>query len=221
MLEGVIAAAITGSIALISIIVSYCATKRTLKENKINILHEIQVQKEINDKTLSVQYITDKRIDWIQELRRLVSEFLSYVIPSSEFILLTSIKYMRSHSKTVSEIAALRNQIILMLNVEEDTNQRIIIDIENMLYTFAELFKCHRGKGDINRKFELDERLAKYARQTIIDTQVCLKFEWIRVKKEAAGESYTKEDQQRDKKTLYKNINAAYKDIITPQFDNL
>ncbi|GAA6315831.1 hypothetical protein F310043J5_03370 [Anaerostipes hominis (ex Lee et al. 2021)] len=60
----------------------------------------------------------------------------------------------------------------------------------------------------------LTQKQSGYIRELIKNTQICLKFEWNRVKKEACGDSYSQKDQQRDIRQLIKNYEKCDKIII-------
>lgn len=218
MIESIIVPIIVAIIPLFGIAISHFSTLKSIKGNENNIIKEIDNQQNINDRNLSAQYITDNRVEWIQELRKLISEFLSVASPLNDSIILTDKKHIDQDTKNIERISRIRNQIVLMLNAEEDTNQKLIIDIDNMHWFYSKLFETVRKRPrDAEAKKQYSDLVSKYAREAIIDAQVCLKFEWNRVKKEALGEKYPKIQQKIDKDILYRNIKKAYSDIIIPE----
>ena len=61
---------------------------------------------------------------------------------------------------------------------------------------------------------KITQKQSSYIKELIKNTQICLKFEWNRVKKEACGDPYSKEDQQDDMKQLFKDYEKNDRKII-------
>ena len=96
-------------VALISVILTSVIACRNTKKNINSALKntnkQIKSSQDISQKQISVQHITDKRIEWMQELRILIGEFISLSIKYTEF-------FMNNYEKVEED--CLYNELLLM-----------------------------------------------------------------------------------------------------------
>lgn len=136
---------------------------------------------------LEVSYITDKRVEWIQELRKTMSEYMAIVY-------------------NILNAAALHETVTLQMI--GDLNQKAF---------YLEFLLNFTGKIDVTMLDTIDrinsaikkheyEKIQSEMNILFKHTQVYLKLEWNRVKMEVMGKKYTEKILEREKEQLYKKI---------------
>ncbi len=134
---------------------------------------------------LEVSYITDKRVEWIQELRKTMSEYMAIVF-----------------------------NIINADAMKETVTLQMIGDLNQKAFYLEFLLNC-KGKIDITMLDTIDRintAIKKHEYENIQSeinilfkhTQVYLKLEWNRVKMEVKGKKYTDEILESEMESLYK-----------------
>lgn len=134
---------------------------------------------------LEVSYITDKRVEWIQELRKTMSEYMAIVF-----------------------------NILNADAMKETVTLQMIGDLNQKAFYLEFLLNC-KGKIDITMLDTIDRintAIKKHEYENIQSeinilfkhTQVYLKLEWNRVKMEVKGKKYTDEILESEKESLYK-----------------
>lgn len=147
------------------------------------------VQVMINKNNLSVQHITDKRVDWIYALRDELSNYISSVFyfmqndKSPNFYDSTeSIKIIQRINKSFVKIR-------LLLNID-GKNDKEISDI---------LHKIQVNTYQQSSKFDIND-FSKYIEDLTLKSQIYLKLEWEKVKLEAKSTKEKKQEKELSKK---------------------
>ena len=159
---GIVIAAVFSVLSVIGNIINFFLKRKETKKNR------------------SIQYVTDKRVEWIYAVRKEAAEFLSLVhtygvdseIPTEEF------------ERICEKIYILE----LYFNFEGIVDNVLI----SLMYDIIDDMKNHRH---FNTNVQL---FCNHLR-------IYLKVEWNRVKYEANGEKYTKERNISELYTAYKN----------------
>lgn len=162
-----------------------------------------------------VNSITKSRIEWIQDLRTTISEFISKIN-------ICSIAYFgEEHIKTgvhFTECKQLCSKIRLLLNYCDVKDREIIQLAEKILRDYTEY--CEYGQTCEIDEFDFiieDENLIegrkiieKNINLLFEKVQIYLKAEWNRVKYESQGKIYEKDTQRFD----YKELEEKYRDNL-------
>ena len=170
ILPAVIAGAVALAVAVISGLIIVWQTRKTIKS-------EYETWK----KGLAVQYVTDKRVDWIQNLRDTTGEYLAEV--------------HRQLSLRVPSVSCRMQEralhLELLLNFDGDID-RYIIDLIRMI---------HNGLGKEDRKV-----IKKYNHLLMVHVEVYLKLEWNRVRLEVENGEYSDAVRMEQTLELYDRI---------------
>ena len=124
-----------------------------------------------NRKNLSVQFITDKRVDWIYEVRNTLAEYIGLTQECEKNLA----SYKKLPEKLERELNVYLAKLRLLFNYAGEEDRKVL-----------EVIECiHRSVsgGDVPKEEALDlqiERLTKLSQQY-------LKLEWERVKYETRG----------------------------------
>lgn len=155
--------------------------KKTMQSDKEKLETMIKHEVSQNNKNLSVQYITDKRVEWIYEVRNTISKLISelYYV-SSEYKL--EIKTIPIEG--LKEMNYLHAKLRLLFNFTGDIDSRII-QLSNSL------IRSINNAGFDRTKFSEEMMCLSEL------TQIYLKLEWDRVKIEASGNVDDQDMRQR------------------------
>lgn len=133
------------------------------------------VERKNNKRLLSVQYITDKRVDWIYALREELSNYISFSFYFVGKYILPDLSTNESMLKDLCRINKSIAKIRLLLNFSGERDQKILNllgEIQNNINQDSDEFKLQKFHEDI--AFLTNE------------SQIYLKLEWERVKLEAS-----------------------------------
>lgn len=178
IIAAIIALAGVGVGCLFSLISDFIKNKRETKRMELS-LKAAQIS---NQKNISVQYLTNKRVDWIYEVRNTLAEFIALAQECAS-------KKVHDNSAKIPEkiyremnvyIAKLR----LLFNFNGDDDKKIL-DLINKI-------KDNISEGEDFRPLNFQNDiilLTKYS-------QVYLKLEWERVKYEIKGEKDLSAEQE-------------------------
>lgn len=175
MMEGIITGTSLLSIVgiLVSAAISYIIACKGWKKNS-----------EIVRNQLSVQYITDKRTNWIQEVRTLLAEYMAYCLEYAEYVSkLENRKTLFRDSKSRlielhSKINLKHRSLLLYLNRLEETGSEVL----NQLSSITSQTSLEYSDLDYN-KFLNDISLLTNLSQDY------LKAEWERCKHEVGNDT--------------------------------
>lgn len=217
----IIAAIVTAAVALILGILNISFNVYSHLSQLKQMNQHFQKEEERQKKELSAKYITDKRVDWIQELRETVAEYIMVISPQNPA--LSKIKRPKTPKKAYDYIAIideqtsialkLRSKILLLLNVEGVTDRKVIVSVEKTYDTFVRICLAPIEGLPAERFKKVTQKQSSNIKELIKNIQICLKFEWNRVKKEACGAPYGKEEQQDNIRQLFKEYEKYDKKI--------
>lgn len=185
----IVPAIIAGVVALISVVVTavaqYKSTKNMTRSENERLMISLEGSKRENSKRLSVEYITNERIRWIQELRKTFADFRSHT---------TDIAFKRKAGKTLDpnysfEINREATYLKLLFK-SYGKKERIISNL------IDKCIECiNREDGNVDEYFEEMDKLTK-------EIQNYLKIEWERVKTEIMGKKWTDDKESNWRKKL-------------------
>ncbi|MFR9272421.1 hypothetical protein [Extibacter sp. GGCC_0201] len=135
---------------------------------------------------MAVKYITDRRVEWIENVRKTVSEYVSVVQSMEEM----DTAQIRDILGKVNQISA---YLKLLLNFSGQIDEIILEIMANIVDELQE------DKPDFERIHSLLELLIQH-------TQIYLKLEWNRVKREVKGRRYGKRYQRKETIELYEKM---------------
>ena len=135
---------------------------------------------------VAVKYITDRRVEWIENVRKTVSEYVSVVQSMEEM----DTVQIRDILGKVNQISA---YLKLLLNFVGQIDEIILEIMANIVDELQE------DKPDFERIHSLLELLIQH-------TQIYLKIEWNRVKWEVKGRRYGKKYQRKETIELYEKM---------------
>lgn len=154
-----------------------------LRFNNENLLQSIQADSErlektlkneiiISSKALSLQYITDKRVDWIYAVRDELSGFISLVlyIADKHLVSMGSEDISLEYSRELNQYMA---KLRLLFNFSGERDKKILELIDSLIHNLK------LGKQGFKRS-RFEEEVTQLTRQS----QIYLKLEWERVKLE-------------------------------------
>lgn len=137
-------------------------------------------------RTLSAQYKTDKRMDWIYALRDTVSEFISHLCTPEEA------EELDSRETTQQILSRCRYKIELLLNYKGVLDREILNIIEDIVRLISNSYCA-------DKTYNLEDLV----NGLIALMQIYLKFEWNRVKDEVEGKAEYSEKEALEK---YKDL---------------
>lgn len=140
-------------------------------------------------KRIGIEVLSKNRQEWINDLRRQVSEFISLAMDLSDEIVnkkLTTkyeISEQREIIKKIYKIIFIRDYLILLLNPDENDSQNIIINIENTIATINKLHNTNMQNYSMEIATKYALKIEGHITKLTKSTQLVLKTEWKRVKK--------------------------------------
>ncbi len=134
---------------------------------------------------LEVSYITDKRVEWIQELRKTMSEYMALVFK----IVNAGAMNEKVTLQMIGDLNLKAFYLELLLNCKGKIDTTMLDTIDR-INTAVKKHEYENIQSDINILFK--------------HTQVYLKLEWNRVKMEVKGKKYTDIIMESQKAALYK-----------------
>ena len=137
------------------------------------------------DKELSLRYITEKRLDWINDTRELTSELCAYI---AKFVYDSGVDKCTARN----EIAGTLSSLYVRYNLN-DENDRVLLDVLDYMYVSVIYFEKLEESCD---RAEAKNRLVEAAKLLTIHSQIYLKVEWERVKLET---TYSGDETHKDK----------------------
>lgn len=177
--------------------------KKTIENQNENLKTTIKNEISENQKSLSIQYITNKRVDWIYVVRDTISEFISLAYFIAEKYKLKSLKVDSALYRNLNKETA---KLKLFFNFTGDIDKDILGLINNIVNNLgADKFDSNEFQNDINL-------LTKHS-------QIYLKLEWERVKLETKNE-FSSEKLNEKKEELYKKYDETYKQNIHRDINN-
>lgn len=171
-----------------------------------------------------VNSVTKSRIEWIQDLRSNVAEFISITN------IYNNVYYKKNYEKSGIHLSRCQQsctKIKLLLNYCDDKDKNIINLCEEILEGFRKYCDfVHNCKVDNDGHFVDSKDMNKCKKQVENDidklskaVQIYLKAEWNRVKYESQGKIYEKETQDFDYNELeMKYDNPMYKSKVWKRF---
>jgi hypothetical protein len=142
---------------------------------------ESKSQNKYLEKSININYITDKRVEWINRVREVAAEYITNVYDVTADLLNSG----STSGDKINQINKNSSLLILLLNFAGDIDSAIIQIIYNIY-------------GNIrNSEFEEAQTQIAYFKAHI---QIYLKLEWNRVKSEVKTGIY--DENQRCKETL-------------------
>lgn len=169
--------------------------KETIENQNRNLERTIKNQISENQKSLSVQYITNKRVDWIYAVRDTMSKFISLSYFITEKYKVHDIKVEPSLYRELNKQIAL---LKLFFNFTGDIDIKILDLID-----------------DIAQNLSSDEFVTflfqKSIKNLTKESQIYLKLEWERVKLETNNE-FSQEKLDKKKKELYEKYDKIYRE---------
>jgi hypothetical protein len=156
---------------------------RNSKDEKDKIINQLQNEAELNRSNNSIQYITDKRVDWIYRVREVASDYITLV-----YDVVASIHLETINQEMLSELNKKLSMLKLLLNFNGDIDSIIIAKIDAI-------------NLDIDNE-KYDEAKLKVSLM-IIHLQIYLKLEWNRVNSEVKLGEYSKEQYKKEMLELY------------------
>jgi hypothetical protein len=156
---------------------------RSNKSEKDRLETQLKNEIEINKRNNSIQYITDKRVDWINKLRENSAEYVSLVIDVTG-----SFKTGMITKEMIIELYKRENTLKLLMNFNGDIDSLIIKKIHKI------------GKYISEEKYD-QAKLNVYL--ILIHLQIYLKLEWNRVNNEVKTGIYSNEQLRREMVNLY------------------
>lgn len=151
---------------LFGLVFTYIINLLSIKEQNKRDIEKENVEKYTFEKQLSINFITDKRIEWIQNLRQAVSEYVSVCMT------ITNDKNNVT-PENIREINLKSGYIHLLLNFS-DIIDSILIELMDKI------------NKELENKRDIDNLITLFIKHS----QIYLKLEWERVKAEVAGKEF-------------------------------
>lgn len=187
IIAAMIALAGAGVGCFFTLVADFVKNKSENKRLKIS-LEAAQIS---SQKNMSVQYITNKRVDWIYEVRNTLAEYIALAQECANKKVLD--KSITIPEKIYRELNVYLAKLRLLFNFDGDDDKKILDLLDNIKNNISagEDFNVLNFQNDIIL-------LTKYS-------QVYLKLEWERVKYEIRGEKdLTAEQMQANEISLLK-----------------
>lgn len=154
-------------------------------------INDSRKQNKYLEKSININYITDKRVEWINTLRETAAEYITLVYDVTADL----INKGTTSKEKINQINKYSSLLILLLNFCGDIDT-VVIQIIHNIY------------GNIrNEKYEEAQTQLSFFRAHI---QIYLKLEWNRVKSEVKAGKYNVEQMHKETLDLYRNF--IYKD---------
>lgn len=220
----IIASIISVGGSLLVCIANILYNKRNSRIQKEALQESLQNELLKQNRELTTRYITDKRVDWICEVRNTVSEYLAYAMPVNGVFFKSLIKKIflskpdvNDITDTFNKVFYLRNKIKLLLNPQGEIDKKVLKHLEDSIKYFGDLYSVVSGMPSHNKRKEAENRLTKSLYDLLFEVEIYLKTEWNRVKKETQDGigSYTEDDQKADYKNIAMKAKQIEKEIYT------
>lgn len=184
----------------------------------------------------AVQYVdsvTKNRIEWIDKLRKNISDFLALLDTQdlTDTILTPEEASKYPFGDNLQRLNQLGCEIKLMLNFSDSFDRKIMHQIDLSILGYKNLYissqssilaqmksgeKLFVPDKEVTNK---QEAIMSSKEKLLSDMQIYLKSEWNRVKYESKGKTYEKETQLFDLTELKaKKANASYKNNVWKRF---
>lgn len=140
-------------------------------------------------KRIGIEVLSKNRQEWINDLRRQVSEFTSVAtelavdIVDKKMTTKYEISEQREIIKNIHKLIIIRDYLILLLNPDEKDSQNININIKDTLITINVLHNTDKQKISDGIAIKHSEKIVSHITKLTKNTQLVLKTEWKRVKK--------------------------------------
>lgn len=185
----IVPAIIAGIIALISVVLSavvqYKCTKNMIKSENERLKTMMDNSRKENSKRLSVEYITNERIRWIQELRNTFADFRSHTTVVY-FKIISGGKLDPAYSFEINREAS---YLKLLLKRYGDKECSISQKIDECIECVNNVAKSEMAYFDAMN--ELTSEVQNY-----------LKVEWERVKIEIEGLKWSEDEEKKWREKL-------------------
>ena len=197
----ILSATIPALIALvgvvITVIVGYKQTVKQIKQSN----NELQEKINISEQQLKVEYITNKRIEWIQNVREKIAEFITIAMDYINYVESNNepFKYNWSDEKQLRfyhNLNSYASMLRLYLNCFDKRDLEILSEIEAIL----KMVNTPKNEIDLSNYYEEIRRLIKLS-------QVYLKLEWERCKMEiekGLQEAIIRDKKMRELEDVYR-----------------
>lgn len=180
----------TGAISLATLISTIINERKTRKDvndrfDKASLIEEERfekmerAQKERLDKQLATQYITDKRVEWIHEVRNTVADYVEAV----------TIAMDENAPENFDNVNKINAKLELLLNIKKAVDNKIIRLMSIIIDVLTKLRNLE-GKDFENEKIELKKNLGYAICYLVRFVQICLRVEWKKVKSEVLGKKW-------------------------------
>lgn len=143
--------------------------------------------KKQNKQKNNIEYITDKRVDWIYAVRQEVSEFLALAKVCNNDI----------DEELLEKISQKIYIIQLYLNYDGIVD-KILINV------MSDIIEDIRNKRDTNEDINV----------FCLHMRIYLKVEWERVKAETNGKNYSKKQNLKELKSAYEKYNSSSSRVV-------
>ena len=170
--------------------------------------------------------VTKNRVEWIDKLRKLISEFFAILDTQDLTDSIITPDELRQYpfGNDFRKLKQIGYEVKLMLNFSDDLDGRIMQQIDFIIVSYKNLLICIRSSilDCIENRDEIyvpnesviakQNELELLTEKLLSDMQIYLKSEWNRVKCETKGEIYEKETQIFDiEELIQKKADCNYK----------
>lgn len=140
-------------------------------------------------KRIGIEVLSKNRQEWINDLRKQVSEFMSISIKMPSDIIY---KKLTTENRIIDEteitekmnkLVAKRDYLILLLNPDEKNSQDINTSIQEIISILIDLNSKNKQDLSVIIIEEFNKNILDKIRKITKSTQIVLKTEWERVKK--------------------------------------
>ena len=140
-------------------------------------------------KRIGIEVLSKNRQEWINDLRKQVSEFTSISLKMPADIIykkLTTENRITDETEItekMSKLATKRDYLILLLNPDEKDSQDINTSIQEIISILSDLNSKNKQDLSVIIVEEFKKNIVAKIRKLTKSTQILLKTEWERVKK--------------------------------------
>ena len=200
---------------IISAIISYMATKKSVNESNNVIREQILAEQDKTSQSLSAQYVTDKRIAWIHEVRGLIAEFITIALDYSEYYKAENVfnhqiigrgqgSFERKRPDFYREINLRLSKLKLCFNFKGNLDGEIINKLE-----FVAWHTSIENKGfDFSDYYYAIDHITKLS-------QIYLKLEWERCKMETKWDVKSRfNDKEGEIKEKMNQLEEEYRKLL-------
>lgn len=189
---------------ILTVVINYCMNKKNIEQTN-----------KIHKESISTQYITDKRVDWIYAFREELANFLGIVNQYKNQRI-----YQKSFDQTEnglrSKLEISYSKLLLFLNFSGDIDKIIMNNLDYIFETVCKLNpyatkrrtkKFRKPTRPVGENVEL---LKKHIEWLMIHAQIYLKLEWNRVKGEAELNTWGEKVMNDEMLKLYKSAVGSF-----------